>query len=290
VFFDLRDYKPYQGHDYANIGNQGLQYQWGNRNNDYIFEGSFPGYEWVDAYYEFKGTVHHPFHFDVVLVNVPAKKGPGHYIVWYNFGGYYDCIDVDITNDPVDNIVGSNLDADGQQRYKWSRMDHCLFVEPEVTHTCFAIVDDPAECMAECDSLGLDVCSGVNVVPVTNDPAVLFPDDVQIPWAVGQSCSGNKAELEAAEGQFVCYGVKPRNTEGNTRSEYEVSQDMLDARFYSTCFAKTIDTGCDSSGLFLVVCHPSSTPPLISLCSSLGTSMVMEAETPRWYWNGDCIP
>jgi len=245
------------------IDNEGLmfQYQDHRASADTIFEatdGSFVGYEWVEAYYEFFGTGHHPYHADGVMVNVPATKGPGHYIIFYNFGGYYDCIDVNVVSQFVADPSGSAADI---PTYKYNRVDHCAYTEAVWTGTCHVVtdsVDSLQPCIDECNAMSPADCTGVNVAPLNTPSTALFPAQSHAP--LGQpNCVVTGAPADAR----ICYPVKERAVSGNGDTPYQVSADPGDSVFYGTCFTRDVDNGFEEAG--------------------------DSAVAPPWYWNGRCM-
>lgn len=48
-------------------------------------------YPWIVSAMRYNIQYHLPGDYDAVKIDIPARSGPGHYIVHYRWGGYYDC-------------------------------------------------------------------------------------------------------------------------------------------------------------------------------------------------------
>jgi hypothetical protein len=81
-------------------------------------------YPWIEMAGMYKVLADFPMDFDAIRVEIPGKQGPGHYIVHWRWGGYYDCVDVDLFDKPVRIPYGEDKkDNKGRQLYKYSRID-----------------------------------------------------------------------------------------------------------------------------------------------------------------------
>ena len=143
-------------------------------------------YPWLLAAHRYPHHYTRPGDYDAVRVEVPPRKGEGHYIVHYRWKGYSDCIDVDVFDEEVPFPDGQDEDA-----YVWNRVDHCQYVAPrEVVTRCHMATGTPDKCVAELTGhrserkcgTNCKTRYGINVVPYANPDAVPFPDAVNIPW------------------------------------------------------------------------------------------------------------
>ena len=141
-------------------------------------------YPWIEAVYTYMVVISKSTDFDGVQVSIPAKKGPGHYIVNWGFQGYYDCVDVEVFDDrQVEHVDGKMLGG-----HTWSKIDHCQYVGVSksrgITTPCIpATGNSIQECIDAVTTRFGDLDRlGINVVPIKNPATVAFPDQVNIPW------------------------------------------------------------------------------------------------------------
>ena len=101
-------------------------------------------FPWIESAFRYDVRSGAAFDMDMVRVNVPGRKGSGHYVVNWRWSGYYDCIDVDyFDNKKVDNPDGILTNGD----YTWTKVDHCQYVDPQrVVSGCLPANDDAAAC------------------------------------------------------------------------------------------------------------------------------------------------
>jgi hypothetical protein len=141
-------------------------------------------YPWIEAVYTYMIMESRATDWDGVRVSIPAKKGPGHYIVNWGFQGYYDCVDVEVFDDrQIEHIDGKLTGG-----HTWSKIDHCQYVGVSesrgITTPCMpATGNSLQECIdAVSNGFGELERLGINVVPIQNPSGVAFPDQVNIPW------------------------------------------------------------------------------------------------------------
>jgi hypothetical protein len=92
-------------------------------------------YPWIEAVHAFSNVLkeHSAYNnqADIARFNIPARKGPGDYIVYFNWQGYTDCVDVNVMDDgdpvapgvqPVANRYGLTGSSAASEVIK---MDHC---------------------------------------------------------------------------------------------------------------------------------------------------------------------
>ena len=114
---------------------------------------------------------------------VPARHGPGDYIAWFYWGGYKDCIDINIRagTTPVLNRYGLNSTAAAPTVIK---LDHCEFTYVNQATTKLRKIGpsrNATQCINDCIKLGPSQCSSVQVVRATNPPMVTQNYTVNIP-------------------------------------------------------------------------------------------------------------
>merc|ERR1712151_1361554 len=79
-------------------------------------------YPWIIQAHRFRHEQHKPGEVDTAYFSFPPTKGDGHYVVYYHWSGYKDCIDVDVTSETVTNKYGVLTDDE-----LYERIDHCAF-------------------------------------------------------------------------------------------------------------------------------------------------------------------
>ena len=66
---------------------------------------------------------------------IEGRNGPGHYIIAWRWNGYYDCTDIDLFDEAVDEVYG--VAGDG---FVWNRIDHCLYLSWKAMATsCYEV-------------------------------------------------------------------------------------------------------------------------------------------------------
>ena len=82
-----------------------------------------PKYPWIEALHYFHNYGARPREWDAARITMPAKRGPGEYLVEMRWAGYKDIIDVDVLSEPAVDIYGSMA-----PEYRWNKVDHCQYV------------------------------------------------------------------------------------------------------------------------------------------------------------------
>jgi hypothetical protein len=121
----------------------------------------------------------------IARFDIPAYNGAGDYVVWYNWSGYRDCIDVNVRGDgnPVVNRYGT---IDKTKQPNIVKIDHCQFrAIPQATTQCRKLPQggngDITQCVNDCIAAGSDNCKAIQVTPYKNPPNTL-PQTVNIPF------------------------------------------------------------------------------------------------------------
>ena len=68
---------------------------WGARYDNRISYVN-PTYPWIHSLHAFRNGVHRPQGADVARFRFPPGTTPGRYVIHYYWGGYRDCMDVDV--------------------------------------------------------------------------------------------------------------------------------------------------------------------------------------------------
>jgi hypothetical protein len=159
-------------------------------------------YPWIDSAGLFKHSTHRPTDWDAALLKISGRSGPGHYITFWGWRGYYDCTDVNYHSSkvPEEEIYGVS-----SGEYTFSRLDHCEYVEPQdIVTKCFLLETTSStadECLNKVENtLNKNQRNkyrlGANVVPLKNPPAVAF-DTSNIPW-LNPTCVTGHEDLQVA--------------------------------------------------------------------------------------------
>lgn len=158
-------------------------------------------YPWIEAVYKYMIMSSRANDWDGVRVSIPAKKGPGHYIVNWGFQGYYDCVDVEVFDDrQIEHIDGKLTGG-----HTWSKIDHCQYVGMSksrgITTPCMPATGNSLQECIDAVSTGYGDLArlGINVVPTQNPSGVAFPDQVNIPWK-SDTCANTAWTLVAKDG------------------------------------------------------------------------------------------
>lgn len=78
---------------------------------DARFEYASEKYPWILAAARYPHVAKLPTDGDIINMRIPARARPGHYIAYYKWKGYSDCVDVDLFDTDVEYIDGRNEDA-----------------------------------------------------------------------------------------------------------------------------------------------------------------------------------
>ncbi len=182
-------------------------------------------FPWIDSAGFFPHNMHLPKDFDSVNLKISGHHGPGHYITFWKWRGYYDCIDVDYFDDrEVENVYG-----EGSGEYQYSRLDHCSYIEPKDVVSDPLIMDsDSAEACIEAVDGGLNnnvktkKRLGVNIVPLQKQERVTF-DASDIPWSrrqLGGDLSGVTSPVQTWK--FIPLDNWKRDEYAETKCEAEL--------------------------------------------------------------------
>jgi hypothetical protein len=276
--------------------------------DDVVISYESDAYPWLESVFVFPHLYHLPRDFDGIQLTVNGRKGPGHYIVAWRWNGYYDCTDVDVRNETVEEIYGVDTGT-----FVWSRVDHCQYIEPKKLETgCFESPRGADHCRdflpgdgfgAETDRLG------VNVVPLVNPDTVYAgfqhivnipfnnPDCVENGWTrVYGEVTESEVDWNAWErtadlvDNLICTAVSWTATQITLR-EAVLRCSSLDC--VGIAFSKPVSTSTTTSGATSVFYDPAQFPYEglydFAGCTSSGVSVDTTAAT-IWKQNIPDVP
>jgi hypothetical protein len=235
-------------------------------------------YPWIESVHKFTNCfyIHQPFahQYDMASFSLPARKGTGDYIYHFIWGGYRDCVDVNIQAATVVNRYGT---YNASATTTFVKLDHCEFyyvlnpvtpcqIVPQTTRSA-------ATCINACRTAG-NGCKAVQVVRRRNLPISLpytegLPlyahdplqlDDSVAPINVSGPCgypsihdrkeagctkAPTKCNLvNATDDDLICFGLTPfRDQNLQATEDFIISSDPADPRFFSTCWIKIPNSG-----------------------------------------------
>ena len=83
-------------------------------------------YPWLEAVHKYAILSHQPHDYDRISLQVPGFHGPGHYVAYFYWRGYANCVDINLHPDPVpeEEIYGVIMEEP-----EWGKIDHCQFTD-----------------------------------------------------------------------------------------------------------------------------------------------------------------
>jgi len=134
--------------------------------------------------------------WDGVAVGLPDDAEPGHYVLWWHWSGYYDCVDFDRFPEKVDDANKYGVD---KPNYVYNRIDHCQYQEPRMIKSSCLVTKSAAECRKLIEKFSPDdgkssVRIGINVIPAHNPVSKVAFDFVNIPWN-NHTCANSEATM-----------------------------------------------------------------------------------------------
>jgi len=201
-----------------------------------------PNLPHIECAFRYQITNHFPSAYDFARFKIPAKKGPGDYVVQWIWGGYYDCIDVNIMASDVTNIYGVVL---GEEFIK---EEHCQYpmdggINGAMHSTApYETFGAPYECLRLCKATSQANCGGVNVF-LKKHPSTVYPKFQNIPttdWNTTRSTPWWDTFKNAPDNTLICVGILPR-VGSETIPEYVVTDDPNDPIFYGTCYRRQVN-------------------------------------------------
>jgi len=214
---------------------------------------------------------------DLANFQIPSGQATGNYIYWFYWGGYKDCVDINVQATTVVNRYGV---LNNTQPVTFKKLDHCEFTfvkQPSSTKSgCkVATANDASACIAACaqDSS----CNNVQAVRKTNPPGTLpytpnipflkfdatqvdtsvFPNVIFGPCGaltnhnrtvsgctVSQPTCPASSFASTPDNAYICYGLTPhRDQDFQAAEDFVTTDDPNDPIFYSTCWFKIPGNG-----------------------------------------------
>eukprot|EP00040_Diaphanoeca_grandis_P016032 m.82506 g.82506 ORF g.82506 m.82506 type:complete len:1642 (+) comp25523_c0_seq1:122-5047(+) len=178
-------------------------------------------YPWIESAYRYNiVSANRAVDFDTVRVGLPARKGPGHYVVHWWWNGYYDCVDVNVHDTP---IPPAEIEGVDKGIYRYQQIDHCQYVDPDyVFGECRDATKGAEACREDVMQWGekRTMPLGINVVPAFSPKATqLFANNTaNIPWNNSTCASGDWQ---------VLHGKTTTNSVGNTYGGAVISNSCV---------------------------------------------------------------
>jgi hypothetical protein len=155
---------------------QNRMYQWEYQDkdiaNDAYVSYKSAKYPWILAVGKYTHMAAKSRDVDFAMMKIPLdnNKGPGSYIVHWTWNGYYDCIDVQYTNQPTPTVAPYGRAITANNGLEVQKIDHCIFPDPQkVWGPVWEVVTDAAACSQKCITAPITAgskCDGVNVFPL----------------------------------------------------------------------------------------------------------------------------
>ena len=100
--------------------------------NDHRLAYHNPNLPFIVMAHRFKIAFHHPAAADTAHFRFPPGTPPGMYVIYYRWGGYRDCVDVDVLPDhkPVPQTLHGIYGYRANLPDEYTRTDHCQYVLP----------------------------------------------------------------------------------------------------------------------------------------------------------------
>lgn len=201
---------------------------------------------------------------DMAKFKLPSNLPVGRYVIQYSWGGYYDCVDVDVVNFNVDFIYGAKPVTP-----QWNRVDHCTVKNPRASFPRYGpeeVVYDVESCkrkmapltflLPTAEEVSVDVIVASNLTayqafnfqryadakgnwtvknfafPGFPGAEAVFPIEQKGGWNSTFTPGYMQAEYKH---KIFCWGAVPPEFT-TTTDIYFTTDDPLDPVFYSTCW------------------------------------------------------
>ena len=142
-------------------------------------------YPFLEAVHKYSILSHQPHDYDHISLQIPGMHGPGHYIVYYHWRGYTNCVDVNFHEDliPEEEINGVLMDEP-----EFEKIDHCQFTNFDaITSPIYNASMSAKDSMDYMFSHPIHANTvrngvGINVVPMKLPKGVFQPTADMLPW------------------------------------------------------------------------------------------------------------
>jgi len=245
------------------------RYKADERKDDKRAECKSSKFDWMIQVHRFRHERHMPKELDTAYLSFPPRRGAGHYIVYYHWSGYRDCVDVDVTSQST-VAEASRYGVMSADAEVFERIDHCAFEYAQMCKHFAEVIDTEtlAACQNKCSNEGPGKCDGVMLQPLK------FPDERMnayrglhenvlapaqkenhVTWscrdvfAVAKKAGQDKKITvdvdklltranEIGKTPMFCYTVKSRKHQDEVFRKYQISLDPDSPTFYSTCYLR----------------------------------------------------
>jgi hypothetical protein len=233
-----------------------------------------PTYPWIESVHRFQISVTETVYsnsYQTASFRIPARKGPGNYMLMWAWQGYFDVIDINVQVQPTANPYGppSDVPPSGSSAatHQFVRVDHCEFSTIFETNTPCRIVDrntmNISQCLADC--LADPYCEQVQVMRVGNPPRTIsalsgIPTTLwdrtqnnvnEVTGSCGAYTQRDRLQMgcqqmnpkcdisSAVAGDYVCFGSQFFfNPNLEATDGWTVVPETEDPTFYNTCYFK----------------------------------------------------
>jgi hypothetical protein len=140
-------------------------------------------YPWLEAVHKYSILSHQPHDYDRIPLQIPGFSGTGHYVAYFYWRGYANCVDVNLHSDPVpeEDIYGVIMDEP-----RWGKIDHCQFTNFDtITSPIYNASISAKDSMDYMTSHSVPTAKngvGINVVPLKLPEGVFQPTPNMLPW------------------------------------------------------------------------------------------------------------
>jgi hypothetical protein len=268
-----------------------------------------PALSWIESVHKFQISVAPQGYtntYNTAYFRIPARKGPGNYMVMYIWTGYSDVIDVNVmaTTTPNPTPYGKSKPSTSPT---YTRIDHCElnFIQNTIggCRKVDPLTMDISACVKDCTNNG--GCDSIQVtrygkIAGTLNTAINIPfaawnighyntdtsmvtgpcGYVSVPLRVRAGCKMNTTQVSAPAcldkgfnpGDYVCFAAAAEraliaNFTIQATPYFSYVSEAQDPKFYSSCVLKSKDYGFD----------PKTFP-------------AYPAVKPKWQAGAGCIP
>jgi hypothetical protein len=144
-------------------GNKLFRFQESSLQEDQRYQYESEEYPWLlmAAYYEVTDV--NFGEFDSILMQLPSGTPPGHYMVFWDWEGYNDCMDVELRLEEVEHVNGL-----GSTDFVYQRIEHCQYTDRKrLITSCAAAAPTVDQCVEELKDWDETERVGINVVPLS---------------------------------------------------------------------------------------------------------------------------
>lgn len=250
-----------------------------------------PDYPWIEAVHKYTNE---GSDIDSIRLTIPARKGPGRYIIQYLWLSYRDIYDIDIHAAPTPGAQVANpygVLANGDITYM--QFDHCIFEGVQYLGQCFEAPTDGVHARNKCNIQGQS-CVAYALVPIRTLPP--WDDYTQLPFKtdkglVNPGCNKSDLILRTPEDGLASYTIQYyRSFDNGAAPPWTIITDPENLGWYSTCYVKLSPLQFDLPITSLPVALPSELPYRFGNkcipCEDRGMNLT---NGPRWRTAAACI-